>query len=111
MSELCCFPDEDILNSVHRYRPKFFRTSDGLPCHYDPYDFAHTCLLKSQPKGDSDALEVNDDLEPSHETEKCFAIRFVASNNCKKIDVAKKFAAIIKQVLLYLPLPSRLSSR
>ncbi|PON65915.1 Zinc finger CCCH domain-containing protein [Parasponia andersonii] len=90
---------EDVLNSVHRFRPKFFGLSCGLPCYYDPYEFAHTCILKCQRKGDADALEVNDDhLEPSHKTKKCFAIPFVTSDKFNKTDVATKFAAIIKEI-------------
>ncbi|EXC10294.1 Zinc finger CCCH domain-containing protein 31 [Morus notabilis] len=90
---------EDILNSVHRFRPTFLRSSDGLPCYYDPCDFKHTCLLKCQPKEDSDALEVNDDhLKPSHEAKKCVVVPFVACDDFQKIDVAKNFAAIIKEI-------------
>lgn len=79
------------------------RSSDGLPCYYDPCDFKHTCLLKCQPKEDSAALEVNDDhLKPSHEAKKCVVVPFVACDDFQKIDVAKNFAAIIKEVLAIL---------
>uniref|UniRef100_A0A803NQS1 RNA helicase n=1 Tax=Cannabis sativa TaxID=3483 RepID=A0A803NQS1_CANSA len=86
---------EDVLSSVHQFRPKFLGSSEGLPCYYDPNDFDHSCLLMScHPKVDSDALEVDDE----NSTKKCFAIPFVNSNNFKRIDVAKEFAAIIKEI-------------
>lgn len=78
-------------------------TSDGLPSYYDPYEFEHTCLVKCQTKEDLDALEVSDHhLEPSHETKKCIASPFVASDDFHKNDVAKTFAGIIKEVLAIL---------
>ncbi|GMN37996.1 hypothetical protein TIFTF001_007280 [Ficus carica] len=90
---------DDILNSVHRFRPTFMGTSDGFPSYYDPYEFEHTCLVKCQTKEDSDALEVTDHhLEPSHETKKCIASPFVASDDFHKTDVAKTFAGIIKEI-------------
>lgn len=95
------FSDEDILDSVHRYRPKFLSTSNGLPSYYDPYEFEHICLLTcQQPNEDTDALTTDDKhLEPSSETMKCVAVPFVAPNNFQNNDVAKKLATIIKQVL------------
>lgn len=94
-------PDEDILHSVHRFRPKFLSTSNGLPSYYDPYEYEHTCILTcQQPNGDTDALATDDrHLEPSGETKKCFAVPFVASDHFRKNDVAKKLVTIIKQVL------------
>ncbi|XP_030481489.2 DExH-box ATP-dependent RNA helicase DExH8 [Cannabis sativa] len=88
---------EDVLSSVHQFRPKFLGSSEGLPCYYDPNDFDHSCLLMScHPKVDSDALEVDDE----NSTKKCLAVPFVNSNNFKRIDVAKEFAAIIKEIKL-----------
>ncbi|KAF2315010.1 hypothetical protein GH714_037540 [Hevea brasiliensis] len=46
------FLDEDVLNSLHRFRPRFLAKCDGLPTYYDPYEFGHVCLLKSQRNGD-----------------------------------------------------------
>ncbi|CAL2281207.1 unnamed protein product [Prunus armeniaca] len=91
---------EDILDSVHRYRPKFLSTSNGLPSYYDPYEFEHICLPTcQQPNEDTDALTTDDKhLEPSSETMKCVAVPFVAPNNFQNNDVAKKLATIIKQI-------------
>lgn len=94
-------PDEDILHSVHRFRPKFLSTSNGLPSYYDPYEYEHTCILTyQQPNGDTDALDTsNRHLEPSGETTKCVAVPFVASDHFRKNDVAKKLTTIVKQVV------------
>ncbi|KAM3735720.1 hypothetical protein ACB098_10G108100 [Castanea mollissima] len=88
---------EDVLNSVHRYRPKFLATSNGLPSYYDPYEFEHTCLLECQPDGDTDALD-DEHLEPSSEIRKCVAEPFVASNNFQTNDVVKNLATTIKEI-------------
>ncbi|KAA8543096.1 hypothetical protein F0562_021409 [Nyssa sinensis] len=95
IAEIC----EDILNSIHRFRPKFLVTSDGLPSYYDPYEFRHTCLLNSQPNGETVALATDDDhLEPVSEIRKCIAVPFVASNHFQTNEVAEKLAAIIKEM-------------
>ncbi|PRQ26379.1 putative RNA helicase transcription factor C3H family [Rosa chinensis] len=91
---------EDILHSVHRFRPKFLSKSNGLPSYYDPYEYEHTCILTcQQPDGDTDALATDDrHLQPSGETTKCFAVPFVASDHFRQNDVAKKLAMIVKQI-------------
>ncbi|XP_050265490.1 DExH-box ATP-dependent RNA helicase DExH8 [Quercus robur] len=88
---------EDVLSSVHRFRPKFLATSNGLPSYYDPYEFEHTCLLQCQSDGDTDALD-DDHLEPSSEIRKCVAEPFVASNNFQTNDVVKNLATTIKEI-------------
>lgn len=102
LSFMILLPDEDILNSIHRFRPKFLGTSDGLPSYYDPYEFEHICLLKCQQNGDTGALTADDaQFDPSHEAKKCFAVPFVASNNFQNNAVAKNFASIVKEVLSF----------
>lgn len=97
--ECLSFPDEDVLSSVHRFRPTFLATSNGLPSYYDPYEFEHTCLLKCQPGGDRNARTVEDEhLEPSSEIRKCLAVPFVASNHFQTNDVVEKFATALKEV-------------
>lgn len=96
---LSSFSDEDILNAVHRFRPKFLGTSDGLPTYYDPYEFEHTCLLKCEPHGDADALAADKEhVESSCKTKKCVALPFVASNQFQSNNVAEKFSSVIKEV-------------
>ncbi|KAJ6404192.1 hypothetical protein OIU84_012389 [Salix udensis] len=85
---------EDILNSLHRFRPKFLGTCNDLLTYYDSYEFKHTCLLKCQPKGDFDTVAVDD--EPSQETRKCFAVPFVAPSHFQTIKVAETLLNIIK---------------
>ncbi|KAF2315012.1 hypothetical protein GH714_037553 [Hevea brasiliensis] len=58
---------EDVLNSLHRFRPRFLAKCDGLPTYYDPYEFGHACLLKSQRNGDR-VVAADDEHEPSNET-------------------------------------------
>ncbi|GKU86845.1 hypothetical protein SLEP1_g1320 [Rubroshorea leprosula] len=90
---------EDILNSVHRFRPKFLAESNGLPSYYYPYEFEHTCLLLCQPFGETELLAGDDEhLEQSLETRKCFARPFVASNHFKANDVVRKLSNTVKEI-------------
>ncbi|KAG5251837.1 DExH-box ATP-dependent RNA helicase [Salix suchowensis] len=88
---------EDILNSLHRFRPKFLGTCNDLLTYYDSYEFKHTCLLKCQPKGDFDTVAVDD--EPSQETRKCFAVPFVAPSHFQTIKVAETFIKTARLVI------------
>ncbi|KAK1316402.1 Zinc finger CCCH domain-containing protein 4 [Acorus calamus] len=87
-----------ILNAMHRFRPKFFVTTSGLPTYYEPYDYHHICLLQSQsavrdPGADA---QNNEDLVPSSES-KCLALPFVSSRDFQVNDVAKSLAEAIKK--------------
>lgn len=99
---MCCFADEDVLNSVHRYRPKFLSTSDGLPLYYEPYDFQHTCVL-SCPQSPIDVLAINEEenLELS-EMRKCISVPFVPSSYFHSYGVAEMLATIVKEVIQFL---------
>lgn len=89
---------EEILHSVHRFRPLFLAVSDGLPSYYYPYEFQHTCLLCQQ-YGEIDALAADEEHpEQLSNTIKCVAIPFVASNHFHANDVAMKFSNIVKEV-------------
>ncbi|KAJ7977567.1 putative ATP-dependent RNA helicase [Quillaja saponaria] len=90
---------DDILNSVHRFRPKFLGTSDGLPSYRDPYEFSHTCLLECLPNDHVDAVAADEELlDPSSERRKCVAVPYVAFNHFRTNDVAEKLAAVIKEI-------------
>ncbi|XP_021281215.1 DExH-box ATP-dependent RNA helicase DExH8 isoform X2 [Herrania umbratica] len=90
---------EDILNSMHCFRPNFLPASDGIPTYYSPYEFGHTCLLQFQPQGETNALSSSDEqLEQSFETRKCVAVPFVASDHFHTNDVAKTLANAIKEI-------------
>uniref|UniRef100_A0A803L9U4 RNA helicase n=1 Tax=Chenopodium quinoa TaxID=63459 RepID=A0A803L9U4_CHEQI len=82
----------EILCSLHQYRPKFLATSCGLPSYYDPYEFRHTCLLECKPIDDSDALLEDD------ETKKCLATPFVFPHHFQSQSIAEKFATVIKEI-------------
>ncbi|KAK7277740.1 hypothetical protein RJT34_22755 [Clitoria ternatea] len=89
----------DVLNSVHRYRPMFLSFFCGLPPYYDPYEFKHACLFGSQPNGYVDVVAADEEgFEPSSETNKCYAVPYVTLNHFHSYDVAKMFAAIIKEI-------------
>ncbi|KAL5561461.1 hypothetical protein UlMin_031208 [Ulmus minor] len=89
---------EDILNSVHRFRPKFLGTSDGLPSYYDPYEFKHTCILKGRQKDDTDALDLGDEHPNLSDEKTCSVVPFVTSNSFQKDFVAAEFSSIIKEI-------------
>ncbi|GFY98712.1 zinc finger (CCCH type) helicase family protein [Actinidia rufa] len=93
--------DEDILSSIHRFRPKFLSTSNGLPSYYESYDFQHACSLSFQHKQDADADALatdGDDLELLSETVECISVPFVPSNYFQSYEVAEKLATIIKEM-------------
>ncbi|KAL0371451.1 UNVERIFIED_CONTAM: DExH-box ATP-dependent RNA helicase DExH8 [Sesamum angustifolium] len=93
---------DEILNTLHRFRPKFLAISRSVPIHYDPYDFRHTCYLECVQKKDADALAVEDeDLEHDNESRKCVAVPYVGPFDFHADEVARKFSAIIKEVLYY----------
>ncbi|PWA77479.1 zinc finger CCCH domain-containing protein 4 [Artemisia annua] len=101
---------ESVLNSVHRYRPSFLATSDGLPAYYEPYEFQHTCLLTIEHNEDSDPLATDDDLSnpiyatdddlsnPIYATKKCITRPFVDANGFNKKEVAFRLANSIKEI-------------
>ncbi|XP_057509428.1 DExH-box ATP-dependent RNA helicase DExH8 [Actinidia eriantha] len=92
---------EDILSSIHRFRPKFLSTSNGLPSYYESYDFQHACILSFQHKQDADADALatdGDDLELLSETVECISVPFVPSNYFQSYEVAEKLATIIKEM-------------
>ncbi|CAL5396285.1 unnamed protein product [Camellia sinensis] len=89
---------EDILNSVHRFRPKFLATADGLPLYYEPYEFQHTCLLTCQKNGNTDTMAADDEhSELPNEKRKCNSVPFVPSSYFLSHEVAENLATIIKE--------------
>ncbi|XP_039051619.1 DExH-box ATP-dependent RNA helicase DExH8 [Hibiscus syriacus] len=89
---------EDILNSMHRFRPYFLPASNGIPTYYHPYEFTHTCLLECQPQGEIDAPSSDEQHEESFELRKCVAVPFVPSDHFRTNDVAKNLANTIKKI-------------
>ncbi|KAF5937318.1 hypothetical protein HYC85_024824 [Camellia sinensis] len=90
---------EDILNSVHRFRPKFLATADGLPLYYEPYEFQHTCLLTCQQNGNTDTMAADDEhSELPNETRICNSVPFIPCSYFLSHEVAENLATIIKEV-------------
>lgn len=87
---------DDILTSIHRFRPKCLVTSPGLPSYYDPYEFEHTCLLKCQHKEEEPEISTQD--EPASEARKCCSVPFVPLSNFQNNDVAEELATVIKEI-------------
>lgn len=85
----------DVLCSLHRYRPKFLATSSGLPSYYDPYEFRHVCLLECEPSNDLVAFPEESEYT---KTRKCLATPFVSSHHFQSQSVAEKFANVIKEI-------------
>lgn len=93
------FVDHDILNLVHRFRPKFMAMSNSIPIHFDPYDFRHSCNLKFVESKEANALVVKDEeLEHDNVTMKCGAVPFVGPYDFHAEEVARKFESIVKEV-------------
>ncbi|CAL5433371.1 unnamed protein product [Camellia sinensis] len=90
---------EDILNSVHRFRPKFLATADGLPLYYEPYEFQHTCLLTCQQNGNTDTMAADDEhSELPNETRICNSVPLIPCSYFLSHEVAENLATIIKEV-------------
>ncbi|XP_057782307.1 DExH-box ATP-dependent RNA helicase DExH8 [Salvia miltiorrhiza] len=93
----------DILNLVHRFRPKFLAMSNSIPIHYDPYDFQHSCNLKFIENKEANALAVKDEeLEHDNLTRICGAVPFVGPYDFHADEVARKFASIVKEMRIHL---------
>lgn len=92
------FADDDIINSLHRFRPKCLVMSNNIPIHYDPYNFRHACHLKCvNEEADTLAVEYEDN-EHDNELKECVAVPFVGPYDFHTDDVARKFASIVKEV-------------
>ncbi|KAK3407430.1 hypothetical protein EUGRSUZ_K03484 [Eucalyptus grandis] len=96
---------EDVLSSLHRFRPNFLGASDGFPSYYCPRDFQHKCLLECLPNEnededeDEDAAGLDDEeLNVSVYTRECVARPFVAPNDFKTKNVADKLTAVVKEM-------------
>ncbi|XP_042061602.1 DExH-box ATP-dependent RNA helicase DExH8-like isoform X3 [Salvia splendens] len=93
----------DILNLVHRFRPKFLAMSNSIPIHFDPFDFHHSCNLKFVESKEANALIVKDEeLEHDNVTMKCGAVPFVGPYDFHAEEVARKFESIVKEMRIKL---------
>lgn len=93
------FADDEILSSLHRFRPKILVASNGIPSYYEPYEYWHACDLSSEQNGDADALVVNDDdQELDNGIRKCTAVPFVSFSHFRMSEVTEKLATVVKEV-------------
>ncbi|RZC94123.1 hypothetical protein C5167_016818 [Papaver somniferum] len=100
VSEICM--DDDIVNSMHRFRPKFMAKANGLPSYYNPYEFEHTCSLGYLQYRDEDVDSKKEDehinLNLDIEEKTCLTLPYVAPNDFKANFVADKFATVLKEM-------------
>ncbi|KAL3531465.1 hypothetical protein ACH5RR_010787 [Cinchona calisaya] len=90
---------DEIISSLHRFRPKFLVASNGLPSYYEPYEYWHTCYLNSHQNEDADPLAVNDDdQELDNRISKCTAVPFVSFSHFRTSEVAEKLAVVVKEM-------------
>ncbi|GFP85590.1 zinc finger CCCH domain-containing protein 31 [Phtheirospermum japonicum] len=96
---------DDILDTLHRFRPKCLIISNGAPIHYEPYEFQHTCHLKCALfNHEADALDLEDEgvEDDDIESRECVALPFVGPNDFQKDELAIKFASIVKEMRILL---------
>ncbi|RZC79589.1 hypothetical protein C5167_003822 [Papaver somniferum] len=93
---------DDIVNSMHRFRPKFMAKANGLPSYYNPYEFEHTCSLGYLQYRDEDVGSEKEDehitLNLDIEEKTCLTLPYVAPNDFKANFVAEKFATVLKEM-------------
>lgn len=90
---------DEIISSLHRFRPRCLVTSNGLPPYYEPHEYWHTCYLHCEQNGDAGTLGVDDDdLELHNGSRKCAAVPFVSFSHFRTSEVAEKLAAVVKEM-------------
>ncbi|VFQ78639.1 unnamed protein product [Cuscuta campestris] len=90
---------DEIIASLHRYRPECLVESDGLPSYYSANTFEHTCHLMPDQCENAGALVMDDDLlEQDLGIMKCAAVPFLGQNEVLEYEVAKSFATVIKEM-------------
>ncbi|KAI3932389.1 hypothetical protein MKW92_043921 [Papaver armeniacum] len=93
---------DDIVNSMHRFRPKSIVKADGLPSYYNPYEFEHTCSLGYLQYRDEDVGSEKEDehinLNLDIEEKTCLTLPYVSPNDFKASFVAEKFATVLKEM-------------
>ncbi|KAL6505026.1 hypothetical protein OROGR_024843 [Orobanche gracilis] len=94
---------DDILDTLHRFRPKSLVISNGAPSHYKPYEFQHTCHLQCMLGHEDDALALEDEgVEDDDESRECVALPFVAPCDFQKDEISTMFASIAKEMRIQL---------
>ncbi|PHU13325.1 Zinc finger CCCH domain-containing protein 31 [Capsicum chinense] len=90
---------DEVLDSLHRYRPQFLATSGGIPSYYNPNEYQHTCHLDCEQHLDADALDMNHALlEQVSEIRKCISVPFLGYNESLAHKVAQNLANVVKEM-------------
>ncbi|XP_038905398.1 DExH-box ATP-dependent RNA helicase DExH8 isoform X2 [Benincasa hispida] len=91
---------EDIIHTLHQFRPRFLGMCDILRSSYAPTQFQHSCVLKCLENGD----------DQSSESRTCVSLPYVASSYSRTNQVAGKLVDVIKQMkVLYAKEPNNQS--
>ncbi|CAI9105432.1 OLC1v1004355C4 [Oldenlandia corymbosa var. corymbosa] len=94
---------DEIVNSLHRFRPKTLLNSNSLPLYYDTREYQHTCFLKDDQSEDEDTSYTNDNhLALDTGVKACAAVPFVSFNDFRTSEVAEKLATIVKEMRVML---------
>ncbi|MQM01561.1 hypothetical protein Taro_034320, partial [Colocasia esculenta] len=93
---------ENVLSTIHKFRPKLLEKANRLAAHYGVHRFKHTCDMQSDLDhlvGELDALDVDGEGPDSGtERRKCLALPFVSSLDFSAMDIANKLAQLIKEI-------------
>ncbi|XP_010545017.1 PREDICTED: DExH-box ATP-dependent RNA helicase DExH8 [Tarenaya hassleriana] len=90
---------EDMISSLHRFRPDFLSYSDAVPTYYKSYNFDHECYLECQLCEDT-YLDAGDEenVEAPHGTKKCLSFPFVDPNAFETNAVARTMTSVVKEI-------------
>ncbi|XP_009799464.1 DExH-box ATP-dependent RNA helicase DExH8 isoform X1 [Nicotiana sylvestris] len=90
---------DEVLDSLHRYRPQFLATSGGIPSYYNPNEYQHKCHLDCDQYLDDGALDMDYQLlEQGGEIRKCISIPFLGHNESLAHKVAQNLASVVKEM-------------
>ncbi|XP_047336837.1 DExH-box ATP-dependent RNA helicase DExH8 [Impatiens glandulifera] len=85
---------EDVLHTIHKYRPKFI-SSAHRSSHYYPCESPHVCSLTSRKTGDENTSTWD---EENNESQHCVSVPFVPSNHFRTFEVAGNLAVVVKEM-------------
>lgn len=90
---------DEVLDSLHRYRPRFLATSGGIPSYYNPNEYQHKCHLDCEQYLDAVALDRDYGfLEQGSEIRKCISVPFLGHNESLALKVARDLATVVKEM-------------
>lgn len=90
---------DEIIDMLHRFRPRSLVASNNVPSYYEPHQFNHICYLNYEQTEDTDEFLTSDEhLEPDSRVRKCINVPFVPSNHFRATEVAKKLSATVKEM-------------